>query len=241
MVQCASPQNCWLINCNITRLCSPTVCPQCAEIALHVNKMAPAVPFSPHQQSQHCPDIHYENAKPRSSIVKVFVEMPSPGQVFCSCLWKRQTHNSSGQALSRYLWKCQTHSFGAQILPEMNWMRKSRPLINKVSGLAFIKTVNAVKKTLLGSWSSLRIRFRSPIHFAVVLKGEPSLLGRYPIGQTNQSDPTKVLKYLISKLYFLLQNLISKCPSPKSTNPIRLVLVLVSLALVLGSGLVILV
>ena len=50
-----------------------------------------------------------------------------------------------------------------------------------------------------------------------------------------------VLKSLISKLYFLLQNLISKCPSPRSTNPIWLVLVLVSLALVLRSGLKILV
>ena len=140
-------------------------------------------------QVNYCQNI-YENAKLRSSIEKIFMEMPSPGQVLCSCLWKRQTHNSSRQALSRYFWKCQTHSFEAQILPEMNWIWKSRPLINKVSWLAFIETVNAVKMTFLGSWSSLRIRFRSPIHFVVVLKGEPSLLGRYPIGQTDQSDLT---------------------------------------------------
>ena len=130
LVQCASPQNCWLINCNITRLCSPTVCPQCAEIALHVNKMAPAVPFSPHQQSQHCPDIHYENTKLRSSTVKIFMEMPSSGQVLSRYLWKYQAQvkycqdiygnaklrssvlkifmkiPSSGQGLSRWLWKC---------------------------------------------------------------------------------------------------------------------------------------
>ena len=152
MVQCASPQNYWLINCNITRLCSPTVCPQCAEIALHVNKMAPAVPFSPHQQSQHCPDIHYENTKLRSSTVKIFMEMPS-----------------SGQVLSRYLWKCQAQVKYCLVVYEnarhttpqgkhcpdiygnarhtplepkscLRWTRKSRPLINKVSGLTLIKT-----------------------------------------------------------------------------------------------------
>ena len=185
--------------------------------------MAPAVPFSPHQQSQHCPDIHYENTKLRSSIVKIFIKMTIPGQVLCWYLWKYQAQVKNCQDIygntkprssivqlfmktpdTQLLLRASIVQIFMEMPDTLLWSPnpvwdelnvKITTIDQKSFRTHFNQNINAVKMTLLGSWSSLRIRFRSPIHFAVVLKGEPSLLGRYPIAK-----PTNPIRLPSSKM-----------------------------------------
>ena len=147
-------------------------------------------------QVKYCQDI-YGNTKPRSSIVQLFMKTPdtqlrlraSIVQIFM-------------EMPDTLLWSPNP------VWDELNV--KITTIDQKSFRTHFNQNINAVKMTFLGSWSSYRIRFRSPIHFAVVLKGsQVSLEGIQLPNQPIRSD-FPVLKCLISKLHIPLQKIIYK-------------------------------
>ena len=192
----------------------------------------------------------------RASIVRIFImKIPSSGQVLSRYLWKCQSQVK--YCVVVYENARHTTPQGKHC-PDIYGNARHTPLEPKSClrwtewenhdhwSIKCQESLSSKHQCCKNDFIRILIIVENKISISNTLCGRTERGAKSPWKVSNcPNQPIRsdfaVLKCLISKLYFLLQNLISKCPSPKSTNPIRLVLVLVSLALVLGSGLVILV